>query len=48
VANFLSARSKWMPIPYVPCMAEVEAFLANEPIEVSSVNLAKPALDELL
>jgi hypothetical protein len=48
VANFLSAWREWMPIPSVPCMAEVEAFLANEPIEVNPVNLAKPALEEPL
>ena len=37
-----------MPKPSVPCMVNVEAFLANEPIEVSPVNVAEPLLEESL
>ena len=39
VASFLAARKRPMPKPSVPCMANVETFLANEPIEVSPVNV---------
>ena len=48
VANFLAARRKRMPKSSVPCMKNVEAFLANEPIQVSSVNVAEPLLEEQL
>ena len=37
-----------MPKPYVPCMENVEAFLANESIEVSPINVAEPLLEEPL
>jgi hypothetical protein len=48
VANFLAARRRQMPKPSVPHAANVEAFLANEPIKVSPVNVAEPTLEESL
>ena len=44
VANFLAARRKQMPKSSIPRMTDVEAFLANKPIEASSVNAVKPVL----
>jgi hypothetical protein len=48
IASFLAARRKQMPKPFVPCIADVKAFLANEPVEASSVNAAEPILVEPL
>ena len=48
VANILSARRKQAPKPSVPIIANVEAFLANELIEVSPMNAAGPVLEEPL
>jgi hypothetical protein len=46
VANFLAAQRKQAPKPSVPPLAAAEAFLANEPIKVSSVNAIEPVLEE--
>jgi hypothetical protein len=48
VASFLATQRKQMPKPSVPCMADVEAFLANELFEASLVNAAKSVLAEPL
>jgi hypothetical protein len=40
VASFLATQRKQMPKPSVPCMVDIEAFLANEPFEASPVNAA--------
>jgi hypothetical protein len=48
VASFLVARRKQIPPPSVPCMADVEAFLANEPVEAVLVNVAELNLEELI
>jgi hypothetical protein len=46
VASFLVARRKQIPPPSVPRMADVEAFLANEPVEAVLVNVAELNLEE--
>jgi hypothetical protein len=38
VAGFLVAQRKQTPPPFVPRMADVEAFLANEPVMAVLVN----------
>ena len=48
MASFLAARGKQASKPDVPDVAKVEAFMANEPIEVSPVNVAGHILEELL
>ena len=48
VANFLANRRKQIPPPFVLPMAEVEAFLANEPVEAISVNVVKPVAEETI
>ena len=48
VANFQAARKKQIPPPTVPPMADVEAFLANEPVEAIPVKAVKPVAEEPL
>jgi hypothetical protein len=48
VASFLVARRKQAPKPSVLVMANVEAFFANEPVEVSPENATEPVLEETL
>ena len=48
VANFLAAWRKQMPKLSMPCMVDVEAFFANEPVEASLLNAVEPVLAELL
>ena len=46
MANFLANRGKQIPLPSVPSMAVVEAFLANEPVEAVPVNVIEPVTEE--
>ena len=39
-------RRKQVPPPFVPQMADVEAFFANEPVEAIPVNVVEPAAKE--
>ena len=48
VSNFLAAQRKQAPKPSVPSVVNVKAFLANELIEVSPVNVTRPVLEEPL
>jgi hypothetical protein len=48
VANFLAALRKWMSVPFVPRMDDVEAFLANTLIKAIPVAATEPALEEQL
>ena len=47
VASFLAARKRPMPKPSMPCMANVEVFLANEPVVASQI-ATEPLLEEPL
>ena len=46
MANFLVARRKKVPPPSVSVVAEVETFLANEPLEAILVNMVEPVVEE--
>ena len=46
VANFLAAWRKQIPPPFVLPMVDVEAFLANEPMEAILVKAVKPVAEE--
>ena len=46
VANFLANQRKQVPPPSMPPMVEVEAFLANEPMEAIPVNVVEPVKEE--
>ena len=46
VANFLAARRKQIPPLTVLPMADVEVFLANEPMEAIPVKVVKPIVEE--
>jgi hypothetical protein len=48
VADFLVARRKQAPPPSVSCIADVEAFLSNEPVMAVPVNVLEPAVEELI
>jgi hypothetical protein len=48
VADFLAARRKQAPPPSVLRMADVEAFLANEPVMAVPVNVLEPSTEELI
>jgi hypothetical protein len=48
VASFLAARRKQIPSPSVPLVANVEAFLANEPVKAVPVNGVELTLKEPL
>jgi hypothetical protein len=48
VAGFLAARRKKIAPPSVQCLAEVMAFIANEPVLAAPVNMAKPVEKEPL
>ena len=46
MANFLANRRKQIPPPFVPSLAAVEAFMANEPTEAVPVNIVEPVVEE--
>ena len=46
MVNFIANRKKQAPPPSVPPIANVEAFLANEPVEAIPVNVAEPVVEE--
>jgi hypothetical protein len=48
VAGFLASRRKKAELPSVPRLAEVEAFIANKPVPVVPVAVAKLVGDEHL
>ena len=48
VASFLANQRKQAPLPSVPPMAEVEAFLANELMEAILVNAVELVAEELI
>jgi hypothetical protein len=48
VAGFLAAQRKQMPSPSVPRMADVEAFLANEPVLAVLMNGVELIVEEPL
>jgi hypothetical protein len=47
VAGFLASRRKRVELPSVPPLAEVEAFIANEPVHAVPVAVAKPVGEEI-
>jgi hypothetical protein len=48
VAGFLASQRKKVVLPSVPRLAEVEAFIANEPVPAIPVAVAKPVEEEPL
>ena len=46
MANFFANRRKQIPLPFVPSMVAVEAFLANEPVEAVPVTVIEPVAEE--
>jgi hypothetical protein len=48
VASFLAAMRKQIPLPSLPRVADVEAFLANELVEAILVNAVELVLEEPL
>jgi hypothetical protein len=48
VAGFLATRRKKVAPPSVPCLEEVKAFIANEPVLAVPVNAARPVKEEPL
>jgi hypothetical protein len=48
VASFLSTKRNQIPSPYVLCVADVEAFMAIEPIEAVLMNAVESVLEESL